>query len=314
MNNIINYFSENIRQALIGIDLGNLEEVRLRVNKPIILKYHMNELILKYILNSSDILETLEHICENSIYSYKNQMCNGYITIQGGHRVGISGNVILEEDKVINIKYLSGLNFRIARQVIGCSNKIIKHIIDYKNKTIFNTLIVSSPGCGKTTILRDTIRQISTGIEGAFDGINVGLVDERGEIAAMYKGVSQNDIGMRTDILDNVPKHIGMKMLIRSMSPKVISTDEIGSYDDVIAINYAICSGVKGIFTAHGNSLKDLTLNPALNEILNKNLFEKVICLGRNITPGEIESIYFLDKNDCVYKEYREEKRFVINI
>ena len=128
--------------------------------------------------------------------------------------------------------------------------------------------------CGKTTVLRDLVRRISTGIEKIeFKGINVGIADERGEIAAMYKGVPQNDVGIRTDVLDNIPKAIGMTMLIRSMSPKVIVADEIGKEDENSAINYAVCSGIKGIFTAHGASLEEISINPNLKTLLNLHIF-----------------------------------------
>ena len=136
---------------------------------------------------------------------------------------------------------------------------------------------------GKTTILRDCIRNLSNGIaDYCFRGINVGVVDERGEIASMYKGIPQNDLGERTDILDNVSKDIGMKMLIRSMNPKVIAADEIGTKEDIEAINYAVTSGVKGIFTAHGNSLEDITLNPILSKLQDLNVIERVVLLEEN--------------------------------
>ena len=131
----------------------------------------------------------------------------------------------------------------------------------------------------------------------------MGLVDERGELAAVYKGVSQNDVGIRTDVLDNVPKSIGMKMLIRSMSPNVIVADEIGSPEDVQAISYAMCSGIKGVFTAHGSSLEDITLNPALNTLLNNHIFERIVFLSEKVTKGEIDKVYLLDKKTSEYKQ-----------
>ncbi len=136
------------------------------------------------------------------------------------------------------------------------------------------------------------------------NGLNIGLIDERGELAAMYKGIAQNDVGMRTDVLSNVPKGIGMKMLIRSMAPKIIVADEIGSYEDVEAINQAVCSGIKGIFTAHGGSMEDLMLNPALKELLKTHIFERIIFLSTQREKGEIEKVYALDKANQEYVTY----------
>ena len=134
-----------------------------------------------------------------------------------------------------------------------------------------------------------------------FSGINVGLVDERGEIAAMYKGIPQNDVGIRTDVLDNVRKSIGMRMLIRSMAPKVISADEIGSNDDIEPINYAICSGIKGIFTAHSSSLEEISINPTLKTLLNLHIFERIIFLSDKNKKAEIQSVYSLNKKTAEY-------------
>lgn len=293
MDNILNYFSKNISKMVSQYFASNyrtnyqqLEEIRIRANKPLIMKFANSEYIFDYIVKTEDILESLEKICENSVYTYQNQICNGFITLKGGHRVGISGNAAIESNKIININHISSLNFRIARQVLNCSEKIIEYILNYQNNSVYNTLIVSPPGHGKTTILRDVTRKISSGFNG-FIGINVGLVDERGEIAAMYKGVPQNDIGIRTDIFDNVPKAIGMKLLIRSMGPKVIIADEIGGEEDVEVINYAICSGIKGIFTAHGNSMEDLKYNPTIRRLFEINIFERVIFL-ENKLPSRI--------------------------
>lgn len=128
-----------------------------------------------------------------------------------------------------------------------------------------------------------------------FHGLDVGVVDERGEIAAMYQGVPQNDIGLRTDVLDNVPKAIGMKMLIRSMSPKVIVADEIGSKDDIESICYAFCCGVKGIFTAHGESIEDIKKNPVMFELIEQGMLERIIFLKEGKEKGEIDKVYELN-------------------
>ena len=248
--------------------------------------------MLDYIVNQQEILQAFERICENSVYSYRRQICDGYITIRGGNRVGIVGSAVIDNGHIININYISSLNFRIARQQIGCSNKIIEDIIDLKNNSIYNTLIVSPPGCGKTTLLRDIVRNISNGINViGFEGKTVGVADERGEIAAMYKGIPQNDIGVRTDVVDNMPKPEAMRMLVRSMAPDVIACDEIGSLDDVKAIDYAMCSGVKGIFTAHGKDVEEISKNPELSKLLNKHVFERIVILNPK-KRGDAECFY----------------------
>lgn len=156
MLGILYYFSENISQILkkhfygqVESKLKKLEEIRIRSIGNIELKYGNESEILKEKIEYSDILETIQKICDNSIYSYQNEICNGYITIKGGHRVGISGNCVIEGNKLININYISSLNFRIARQVIGCSNEILKYILNMKENNIYNTLIISPPGVRK---------------------------------------------------------------------------------------------------------------------------------------------------------------------
>lgn len=281
MQEIFLYFPFKAREELSKFDSNSVEEIRIRNNRPIFLKIGQDEIRTGYTIHTEEILEILQKICDNSIYTYQNQICNGYITIKGGHRIGITGNVVIKDGQVTNISHIYSLNFRIARQVLDCSNYVLPYVIN-KN-SIFNTILVSPPGRGKTTILRDLVRKLSNGItEYHFKGINVAVADERGEIAAMYKGVPQNDIGERTDVLDNIPKALGMKMLVRSMNPKVIVADEIGTKEDVEAIKYAICSGVKGIFTAHGDSIEDIIRNPILSELYSENLFERIIFIKEN--------------------------------
>ena len=168
---IIKYFPLNINNLLREAFKQNttvieeLEEIRIRSGRPIILKLRKVDILIQYNVSQTEILQILEKLCENSIYAYKNQICKGFLTIRGGHRIGITGTAVVENEKVINLKYITSLNFRIAREVLNCSNKILGQIINTEENTIYNTLIVSPPGKGKTTMLRDIIRQISNGIE-----------------------------------------------------------------------------------------------------------------------------------------------------
>lgn len=293
IDNILKCFPNHIRELLKNnIDANILEEIRVRNNLPLILKLGENEKVLEYKITTEDINYIFQKICENSIYTYQNQIANGFITIKGGNRVGIVGTAVIKDGQVTNFNYISSLNFRISRQIIGCSNSIINKIIDTENNSIYNTLIISPPGMGKTTLLKDIIRNISNGIDGMFEGINVTVVDERGEISATYKGIMQNDLGIRTDVINDMPKSIGMKMAIRSMSPKVIVADEIGNIQDSEAIKYAMCCGVKGIFTAHGRNIEEVMKNPELKDLIANKIFEKIITI-----KGRENENFLIDEN-----------------
>ena len=292
MEEVLEYLAENIKNEIkkYMTNVQDIEEIRLRTNKPIILKNSNGNNLLIHIVSKKELLETFQKVCEQSIYSYQKQICEGFITIKGGHRVGITGSCVIDNGKIININYISSLNFRIAREKKDVSKKILKYILNENN--VNNTLIISKPGCGKTTILRDLVRKIST-------KKTCGIVDERGEIAAMYKGEPQNDIGILSDVMDNCTKSDGMKMLIRSMSPEIIVCDEIGNKQDIEAINYAMCSGVKGIFTAHGNSLEEIMLNEQISQLLKKYIVQVIIILDDK-RRGEIKSIYKLQNKSYI--------------
>ena len=301
MEKVLNYLAETIKQEIQKYEhnLNDIEEIRLRINKPIILKKSDGNKILIHIVSSEELLETFQKVCEHSIYSYQKQICEGFITIKGGHRIGIAGSAVVADGKIINLNYISSLNFRIAKEKKESSKEIIKYIIN--NNEISNTLIVSKPGCGKTTILRDLVRKISTGIdEFSFKGKTCGIVDERGEISAMYKGIPQNDIGILSDVMDNVSKDKGMKMLIRSMSPEVLVCDEIGSKEDIEAIDYAMSSGVKGIFTAHGNSFFEIINNKEIIKLIEKKMLDIIIVLDDK-KKGKLKEVYKLSDEK---KEY----------
>ena len=286
IDEILRYFPNKIYQIFFNLFQENnkiiyeLQDLRMRTDRPIILRLREKDFILQYNIPQSEILQIVERLCENSIYAYKNQICEGFITVKGGHRVGLTGSCVIENGKIVNVKYISSLNFRIAREVLNCSTRVLREIIDIENKSIYNTIIVAPPGRGKTTILRDVIRRLSNGIDEInFKGKTCGVVDERGEIAAMYKGVPQNDVGIRTDIIENVTKNQGIHMLVRTMAPEIIACDEIGSSDDVEAIHYALYSGVKGIFTMHGKNIEDIKNNRQIYELIENREIQKVVFL-----------------------------------
>lgn len=306
---IIDYFAENIKQLLNEVDellYSSLTEIRLRVNMPIILYTHSGEFTITevgqikqnisdgYKVQKVDILKTIELVSNFSLYAFENELKNGYITIPGGHRVGICGTTVVDGDRIKTIKNFSGINIRICHQIFDVSKPLINHIVSINENIpkVFHTMIISPPACGKTTMLRDIIRLLSYGVLGKFNGLTVGVVDERSEIAGSYQGIYQNDVGPRTDVLDACPKDLGMIMLLRAMAPKVIAVDELGKENDILALEDIINSGVKVICTVHGNTLDELKKKDTLKYILDKEIFERYIVLGKPSEFGNIKEIY----------------------
>lgn len=277
------------------LQYDHLQEIRLRIGKPLLMIYRGDELMARpgrdgpYIVTKEDIREMVGYISNYSLYAYEQEMKQGFITIEGGHRVGMTGQAIIEDGKVKNIKYISSVNLRMAHEVLGCADKVFPHITH--NRQIYHTLIISPPGCGKTTLLRDMIRQISDG-NNRVKGMSVGVVDERSEIGGCYMGIAQNHLGIRTDVLDCCPKAEGMIMLIRSMSPEIIAVDEVGASEDVHAIEYAMHCGCKLLATAHGASMEEVRKKPLFMQLIKEERFERYIVLGNHNHAGEIEGIY----------------------
>ena len=291
MDYILRCLPHELVRLITKHNIEKVEEIRIRCGKNVTMNMGSIEIVLKYVVNEIEITRIIQNMCNNSIYAYQNQIANGYITLPGGNRVGISGNIVCMDGKVSNISHIYSINIRLSHEVDGASKDIIGYVLDTKNNSVFNCLIVSPPGCGKTTIIRDISKKISTGIpEINFRGIDICIVDERGEIAALSKGISCNNVGDRADILDNVPKSIGIRMAVRSLAPKVIVADEIGNMDDAEIVNYAVCSGVRCIFTAHGASMDDLLKNRELNNLINMKLFNKIIFLDEKI-KGRVKQI-----------------------
>ena len=272
---IRNFLGTNIAQNINFISdekFEKLSEIRLRADKPMLFKIGKTELSNKYHPTSDDIYETMERISRHSFYAYEAELSMGYITLPGGHRVGVAGQVAMEGGAVKAWKYISAINIRIAHSIAGCANNILPYLTTENG--FMHTMIIAPPGCGKTTLLRDIVRQISDG------GLTVGLVDERSEVAGCFRGVPQNDVGIRTDVLDGCPKEIAMGMLLRAMSPDVIAVDELGGKEDARAVDAVINAGVKLLCTVHGNDVAEAKENPALSKLLGRGIFERFVVLG----------------------------------
>jgi len=277
------------------LDFSNLQEIRLRTGQPLRLLYKNEEMTLPrkggavHTVTREEIRETMEYISHYSLYAYENELKQGFLTIEGGHRAGVAGKVIVEQGKIKNIQYISSINIRMSHEVLGCAGRILPFIT--KNRQVCHTLIISAPRCGKTTLIRDLVRQISDGNE-FVKGCTVGVVDERSELGGCYLGVAQNHLGSRTDVLDCCPKAEGMIMLIRSMAPQVIAVDEIGTQEDIHAIEYAMQCGCRMIASVHGASMEEAKNKPVLGELIRKKRFERYVVLQNRERPGEIQGIY----------------------
>lgn len=259
-----------------------------------------------YIVTQGQLKETVEYMGNFSLYAAEEELRQGFLTIQGGHRVGVAGKTLVQGQDIRLMKFISFINVRVAHEVLGCAEKIMDYLYSDNNGEFLNTLIISPPRCGKTTLLRDVIRQVSSGRWGRdtgagggeikkerwIPGMSVGVVDERSELGACYQGVPQNDLGPRTDVLDCCPKSQGMMMLVRTMAPRVIAVDEIGGRPDVEAIEYVRNCGCSLAATVHGSSLEDLRQKPALKELLFQKTFERLILLSREGGAGHVACIW----------------------
>lgn len=293
---------KTIRNKLEQVDnLQQLEEIRIKVNKPLFIHIGSKEKMWDYVATSEDIKYIMQRISSYSIYAFEDEIRQGYITIKGGHRVGLCGVCVIENNGVKTIKDISSINIRACKEIIGCANKVMPYIT--YNNLVHNTIIISPPKCGKTTLLRDISRQISQGNrETRTHGKNVSIIDERSEIAGSFKGIPQMDVGIRSDVLDNCPKSQGIMMAIRSMSPDVIVCDEIGTQKDMESILMALNSGISLISTIHGFGIEDLYKRLVFKDIVDNYVFSRGIVLSNKKGIGTIEYIYDFTKGKDVWR------------
>ncbi|RSL34554.1 stage III sporulation protein AA [Salibacterium salarium] len=301
MDNVLALLPKKIQALFLALPKKyRIEEIRLRIYKPIEVVTANHFFFLEgqdeqsYVMTEEDMEYILNQLSEFSIYAFQEEMKQGYITTRGGHRVGIGGQVVHEQGKVVSIKHIRFFNIRIANDFQGTAAPYLDKLLDTRYG---HTLIIGSPQSGKTTFLRDLARSASEGVA-AFDipSRKVGIVDERSELAACYQGIPSFEVGTRTDVLDACPKAEGMMMMIRSMSPEVIVADEVGRKEDVEAIMEAVHAGVTIFCTVHGVSYEDVIKRPMIGELLTSPIFKNIILLERqhdyiNVTLENIQSV-----------------------
>lgn len=279
-----------IRKILSEMDIDGtgLQELRIRSGRPVLAVLREGEKVSGQQISVSEVQEILSYLGSYSLYAYEDEIRQGFLSLPGGHRVGLSGRAVLENRRIRTLTEISSLNIRFAREVRGCADRLLSCMWDQDR--LLPTLIVSAPGQGKTTLLRDCIRQISDGC-GKHRGKTVGVVDERSELAGSWRGLPGNDLGLRTDVLDGCPKAEGMMLLIRSMAPEVIAVDEIGGREDLEAMRYAMHCGCVLLATVHGADFQELQRKPVLGEMMEQGMFERYAFLDSDSGPGHLRVI-----------------------
>lgn len=284
---ILHYFKGNVHNAVSQIPesmFDDIQEIRLRVNKPISVIHGFRA---SYVtpngnftfnptntvsVSEQELKQCFEAVCQYSVHSFKREICDGFVTLKGGHRVGLCGTTVINNGIIENIKNISSLNFRISHQIKGCAEKLYNHMFaDGLN----NLLIAGAPMSGKTTILRDLTRLLG-------NNYKTSVIDERGEIAATFNGIPQNDVGINTDVFDGYPKTEGISTSIRVMSPRVIICDEIGGEADMNAIKRASYCGVYVVATIHATDIEELT------DRIGTAIFDRIVILS---DKGDISKI-----------------------
>ncbi|MCD8196169.1 MAG: stage III sporulation protein AA [Lachnospiraceae bacterium] len=289
-HNIFSLFPGMLRETLVcaGFRQEDLQEIRIRAERPLIVRSGGRERVLERYFTGEEVGEILAYLGNYSLYAWEDEIRQGFLSLPGGHRVGLAGKTVLEDGRVHTLTEISSLNIRFAHEVRGCADTVLPYL--WEGRRLCHTLFVSAPGRGKTTLLRDCIRQISDG-DSSHPGMTVGLVDERSEIAGSFRGIPGNDVGLRTDVLDACPKAEGLMMLIRSMAPDVVAVDEVGSPADLAAMRHAMNCGCVLLATVHGDSMEELRRKPVLGEMVEAAFFERYVLLENRIAPGCVGQI-----------------------
>ncbi|MEW6242727.1 MAG: stage III sporulation protein AA [Bacillota bacterium] len=298
---ILPLLPETIRALILGMQRDarrRTEEIRLRAGRPLAVYLDGSEVFLSghrgaHVVTAQEVFRTLQAASGSSVYAWEDDIRQGFITLRGGHRLGLAGRAVVVDGRIQSIQDVGSVAIRVAREIPGAAKAVLHYVVDVHARRVRSTLLLSPPQCGKTTMLRDLIRSLSCGdLRGT--GFRVGLVDERSEVAAAYMGIPQKDVGPRTDVLYGCPKSQGLLLLLRSMAPDVLATDEVGSEEDAKAISEITRAGVAVLATAHGAELGDIAARPSMKSILNVGAFSRCVVLSRRSGPGTVEAIYDL--------------------
>ncbi|HLS88057.1 MAG TPA: stage III sporulation protein AA [Sphingobacteriaceae bacterium] len=283
--------------------LARAVELRLRAGGPLQLVLAAGDVFLDhrgrpcppaeaYRISGQVLADCWQAACRGSVYAWEEETRQGFLTLPGGHRLGLAGRFAVENGRVLRLRHVGGIAVRLCRAVPGCADPVLPSLVDRKRGTVHHTLIYSPPGAGKTTLLRDLVRQISTGVPAlGLPGRRVAVIDERSEVAACREGAAQHDLGPRTDVLDGVPKAEGILMALRALNPEVIAFDEIGHPAEAEGVLAALYAGVRVITTAHGSSRETLARRPALRELAPVGVFARFVRLAYRRGPGFVAAV-----------------------
>jgi stage III sporulation protein AA len=284
---------------------GPLTEVRLRSERPIHLLWAGGDGFLRpdgragpdpagaVRCDPEELTRTLQLMTQGSLYAWEEEIRSGFLTLPGGHRVGLVGRALVDGGAIRTLQPISGLNLRIARSIHGVASTILPALLDAGRPC--STLLIGPPGSGKTTLLRDLCRLLSLGAPAlGLPGQKVGVVDERSEIGGAVGGVPTHDLGPRTDLLDGAPKASGLMLLIRSMSPQVLAVDELGRPEEGEAVREALHAGVSMLATAHGRDLADVARRPTLASLIEDGAFRRAVILRGEGPPGGLAAVHHL--------------------
>ncbi|NLT16378.1 MAG: stage III sporulation protein AA [Clostridiales bacterium] len=312
------YLPKDLRCALRALDettAARVEELRIRASRPLMVAAGGEDIFVDahgrsvgpkeaLRIGAEHVGEIFERVTRASVYAVEHELQCGYTTLPGGYRVGFCGKTVIRLGVPTIISPCASFNIRIVREVIGCADPVLPFIVE--GQRVHSTLVVSPPGVGKTTLLRDIARSLSTGFAGC-GGFHVSVVDERSEIAACYGGVPQTQLGPRVDVLDGCPKAEGMQMLVRAMAPDVLVVDELARPEELEAVRDAAGGGVAVIASAHGDTVDQVLRRPAFAGCAGQDVFTRCVVLWRAGGVGSIRGVFALPGMRMLYSPPHEE-------